>query len=159
MHKYALVVVAGVLAFAGLVSLEASELLHRVAFDNAANRVAQLPADNTWQKELAKNWHTSVVGIFHPLSLMLFLIPVAALAAWRDSRWVAWVIFFCIVALFAFDMYVFLQSIEHPNNDRKGCEVCSGVFLLRMLVAVPSVVLAIIGGMKWISRRVDRSGT
>ena len=154
MRKNALTSIATVLALTGLVSLGASELLHRVAFENAGNLISQLPADYTWQQELAKNWRTAITTTFHPLGLILFVTPVAAFAAWRQSPRLAWVIFTCIVLLFVFDIYVLVKSIADPNSDRKGCEVCVAAVLPRVPIAAVSFILAVGGAMKWISRHL-----
>jgi hypothetical protein len=153
MHKHALTAIAALFAVFGLLSLQASELLHSVALENAANHVARLPADHTWQKELATEWLTYLAGLVHPLGLLCFLTPVAALGLWRGVA-VRWVVLVSIATLFALDVYVLIESMQHPNNDRKGCEGCLVVLFAHGVAALVSFPVAVVGAGKLISERV-----
>ena len=153
MHKSAIMSLAIVLAAAAALSLEISELIHRVALENAANQIAGLPSDYSWQRELWNNGRTFVADLLQPLNLWLFLAPVVAAAFWCRSGVVGWTIVAFIGAAFVFDLDVLIQSISHANNDRKGCEACLYAWFVHMPLALASSVAAFGGLISWLWRR------
>jgi len=153
MRRSAITSLAIVLAVAGALSLQFSELLHRVALENAANQVSGLPSAYSWQGQLWNDGRRFVAGLLHPLNVLLFFAPVVAVAFWRHSRALGWTIVAFMGAAFAFDVSVLLQSISHANNDRKGCESCLYAAFVHMPLALVCTVVAFAGLIRWLWKR------
>lgn len=140
---------AFLIALTGLLLAIGSEILTAVALENALLHFSGLQKTYTWQVELVTHWKKWLSAYAHPLIIIAYFGPVLAVFAMANAPRAQWLMVAIVAAAFALDLFVFLDTMQSPNSDRKGCEICYISLLLHAMFGYLAVLL----GLGWLAAR------